>query len=241
MRYSWDWGVFWLPSPEGDGSYAHMLLQGFGTTLLTALLAGGLALVLGSAVGVARSLPGRMGPAVAGVWIEVFRNVPLLVQLFLWYFVLPEVLPGAWGLWLKQLPNAGFLTAVVGIGLFTSARVAVQVASGIAALPPGQSSAAAALGLTLAQSYRYVVLPRAYRIILPPLTSEMLNAVKNTSVALTIGLAELTARARAVAEFSSQIFEAFAAATAGYLLVNLLATVAARWLERRVRVPGYGV
>jgi glutamate/aspartate transport system permease protein len=166
--------------------------------------------------------------------------MPLLVQLFLWYFVFPDLLPAPWGIWLKQLPNASFLTAVIGIGFFMSARVAVQVASGIEALPRGQRAAATALGLTPTQTYRYVLLPMAYRIILPPLTSEMLNTIKNTSVALTIGLAELTARARAVQEFSFQVFEAFTAATLAYLVVNLIATVAARWLEGRVRVPGYG-
>ena len=238
MHYAWDWGVFWLPSPEGDGSYGAMLVQGFGTTLLTALCAGLLALLLGSVVGVVRSLPGRAGRGLAAGWIEVFRNVPLLVQLFLWYFVVPELLPTAWGLWLKQLPSASFVTAAIGIGLFSSARVAVQVAAGIAALPSGQLAASSALGLTLGQSYRHVLLPRAFRIILPPLTGEMLNLVKNTSVALTIGLAELTARA--VAEFSQQIFEAFAAATILYLAINLLATVAAGWVERRAAMPDYG-
>jgi glutamate/aspartate transport system permease protein len=239
MHYNWNWGVFWLPSPEGNGTYFDMLVQGLQTTLVTAALAWALALVAGSAFGVLRTLPGRIGPTIATAWIELFRNMPLLVQLFLWYFVVPDLLPAAWGIWLKQLPNASFLTAVIGIGFFMSARVAVQVAAGIGALPAGQRAAATALGLTPVQTYRYVLLPMAYRIILPPLTSEMLNTVKNTSVALTIGLAELTARARAMQEFSFQVFEAFTAATLIYLVVNLIATILARWLESRVRVPGY--
>jgi glutamate/aspartate transport system permease protein len=240
VGYHWNWGVFWLPSPEGNGSYFDMLVQGLETTLLTAALAWLMAFLAGSAIGVLRTMPGRIAPGLAAAWIELFRNVPLLVQLFLWYFVVPDLLPTAWGTWLKQLPNASFLTAVVGIGFFMSARVAVQVASGIESLPLGQRAAATPLGLTPAQTYRYVLLPVAYRVILPPLTSELLNTIKNTSVALTIGLAELTARARAVQEFSFQVFEAFTAATLAYLVVNLIATVAARWLEGRVRVPGYG-
>jgi glutamate/aspartate transport system permease protein len=240
VGYHWNWAIFWQPSPEGNGTYLDMLIQGLETTLLTAALAWILALAVGSAVGVLRTLPGRAAPLAASAWIELFRNMPLLVQLFLWYFVFPDLLPAPWGIWLKQLPNASFLTAVIGIGFFMSARVAVQVASGIEALPRGQRAAATALGLTPTQTYRYVLLPMAYRIILPPLTSEMLNTIKNTSVALTIGLAELTARARAVQEFSFQVFEAFTAATLAYLVVNLIATVAARWLEGRVRVPGYG-
>jgi glutamate/aspartate transport system permease protein len=240
VSYHWNWGVFWEPSPEGAGTYLDMLVQGMGTTLVTAALAWMLAFALGSLVGVVRTLPGPLARWAAAAWIEVFRNVPLLVQLFLWYFVLPELLPEAWGTWLKQVPNAPFLTAVTGIGLFMSARVAVQLAAGVESLPRGQRAAGTALGLTLFQTYRCVLLPMAYRAILPPLTSELVNTVKNTSVALTIGLAELTARARAVGEFSFQVFEAFTAATLGYLAVNLAATLLMRALERRLRVPGYG-
>lgn len=239
MNYNWNWGVYWEASPEGNGTYFDMLLSGLGTTMATAALAFLLALSFGSAVGVMRTLPGRVAPFLATCWIELFRNIPLLVQLFLLYFVLPEVLPAAWGTWLKQLPNAAFLTAVVGVGLYMSARVAVQIGAGIGALPVGQKAAGTALGLTVAQTYRYVLLPVAFRIVLPTLTSEMLNTIKNTSVALTIGLAELTARARAVQEFSFQVFEAYSAATLAYLVVNLVATLLARWLERRVTIPGF--
>jgi glutamate/aspartate transport system permease protein len=239
LQYNWNWGVFWDQSPEGDGTYLHMLVQGLLTTLETAGLAWVIAFVVGSAVGVLRTLPGRAGPLVSSCWIELFRNIPLLVQLFLLYFVLPEVLPAAWGAWLKQLPNASFYTAVVGVGLYMSARVAVQLATGIGALPAGQRAAGTALGLTTVQVYWYVLLPVAYRIILPTLTSEVLGTIKNTSVALTIGLAELTARARAMQEFSFQVFEAYTAATLAYVVVNLVATALARWLERRLRVPGF--
>lgn len=241
MGYNWNWGIFWEASPEGAGTYLDMLLQGLWATLATAAGAWTIAFLLGSAVGVLRTLPGRAASGLAAAWVELFRNVPLLVQLFLWYFVLPELLPCDAGTWLKQLPNASFVTAVLGIGCFMSARVAEQVRTGIGALPAGQRAAGAALGLTTLQTYRHVLLPMAFRIILPPLTSELLNTIKNTSVALTIGLAELTARARAMQEFSFQVFEAFTAATLAYLAVNLAATFAMRWLERRVRVPGYVV
>ncbi len=139
--------------------------------------------------------------------------MPLLVQLFLWFFVLPELLPQRAGLWLKQLPHAPFCTAAVGVGLFMSARVAVQLQAGIGSLPRGQRQAATALGLTTLQTYRYVLLPMAFRIILPPLTSEFLSTIKNTAVAITIGLVELTGAARSMQEFSFQVFEAFTAAT----------------------------
>jgi glutamate/aspartate transport system permease protein len=94
------------------------------------------------------------------------------------------------------------------------------------------------LGLDLPQTYRFVLLPLALRVILPPLTSEFLNIIKNSSVALTIGLMELTASARSIQEFSFQVFEAFSAATLIYVLVNLAVIAAMRLLERRLALPG---
>lgn len=239
MNYNWNWAIFFAPSPEGTGTYLSMLLSGLLWTLATAACAWILALILGSLVGVLRTLASRLANGVAAAYVELFRNIPLLVQLFLWFFVLPELLPRSAGLWLKQLPNAAFWTAVVGIGFYMSARVAEQVRAGINALPAGQTMAGRALGLTTSQTYRYVLLPMAYRIILPPLTSEFLNTIKNTSVALTIGLLELTGRARSMQEFSFQVFEAFTAATLLYLLVNAVVVAGMRLLERRVAVPGY--
>ena len=239
MNYNWNWGIFFEASPEGTGTYLDMLLSGLRWTIVTALCAWVIALVFGSVVGVMRTLPTRTAGWIASAYVEFFRNIPLIVQLFLWYFVLPELLPREAGLWLKQLPNAAFWTAFIGIGFYMSARVAEQVRSGIGALPRGQAMAGKALGLTTAQTYRYVLLPMAFRIILPPLTSEFLNTIKNTSVALTIGLLELTARARSMQEFSFQVFEAFTAATVLYLLVNAVVVTGMRFLERRVAVPGY--
>ena len=239
MNYNWNWGIFWEPSPEGVGTYLDMLLSGLRWTLATALCAWLIALVFGSAVGVMRTLPGRAAQVVGNAYVEFFRDIPLLVQLFLWFFVLPELLPPSWGIWMKQMPNAPFWTAVVGIGLYMSARVAEQVRAGVNALSKGQGMAGTALGLTTAQVYRYVLLPMAFRIILPPLTSEFLNTIKNTSVALTIGLLELTARARSMQEFSFQVFEAFTAATLLYLVINVVVVTAMRFLETKVAVPGY--
>src|SRR5215471_11748197 len=216
-----------------------MLLSGLVLTIETALCAWIIALAFGAAVGVLRTLPSKTAGWIGFAYVEFFRNMPLLVQLFLWYFVLPELLPRVWGLWLKQLPHAPFYTAAIGIGLFMSARVAEQTRAGISSLPRGQRLAATALGLTTAQTYRYVLLPMAFRIILPPLTSEFLNTIKNTAVAITIGLLELTGQARSMQEFSFQVFEAFTAATVMYLLINIVVVTAMRVIERRVAIPGY--
>lgn len=239
MNYHWNWGIFFDPNPMGTGTYLDLLWSGLALTLKTALLAWIIALVMGSIVGVLRTLPSRLATWFGFAYVEFFRNIPLLVQLFLWFFVLPELLPRGAGLWLKQLPNAPFWTAAIGIGLFMSARVAVQLQAGISSLPRGQRQAATALGLTTVQAYRYVLLPMAYRIILPPLTSEFLATIKNTAVAITIGLMELTGEARSMEEFSFQVFEAFTAATVLYLLINAVVVTAMRFVERRVAIPGY--
>ncbi len=239
MNYHWNWAIFWELSPDGVHTYLQTLLMGAGWTLLTAACGFTIALALGSLVGVLRTTPLRWAVAIGNVYVELFRNVPLLVQMFLWYFVLPELVPRAFGTWLKQLPDASFYTAVVALGLYMSARIAEQVRAGILSLPRGQWLAGLALGLTLPQTYAYVLLPMAYRILLPPLTSELLNTIKNSAVALTIGLMELTARARAMQEFSFQVFEAFTAATVIYIVINVMVTLGMRALERRVAVPGY--
>jgi glutamate/aspartate transport system permease protein len=239
VKYNWNWGIFWQNSPEGTSTYAELLLSGLYWTILTAACAWILALLIGATVGVMRTLPSKTANYVGAAWVELFRNIPILVQLFLWFFVLPEVLPKSWGMALKQAPNAAFYTAVVGLGFATSSRVAEQVRAGIKALPRGQSMAATAMGLTSAQTYRFVLLPMAFRIVLPPLTSEFLNLIKNTSVALTIGLLELTSRARSMQEYSFQVFEAFTAATVMYLILNVFVVAGMRLLERRVAVPGF--
>ena len=239
MNYNWNWRIFWEASPDGVGTYMDTLLSGLVWTLATALLAWVMALILGAVIGTIRTMPNKLAVRLANAYVELFRNIPLLVQMFLWYFVMPELVPASLGGWLKSLPNAPFITAVLCLGFFTSSRVAVQVSAGIQSLPRGQTLAGTALGLTLPQTYRYVLLPMAFRIIVPPMTSEFLNIIKNSAVALTIGLMELTARARSMQEFSFQVFEAFTAATIIYILVNVLVVFLMRWIEKRVAVPGF--
>jgi glutamate/aspartate transport system permease protein len=239
VNYNWNWHIFFEPNPMGTGTYLDLLLAGLVVTVKVSVLAWIIALVSGTVIGVLRTLPSRTASWIGFCWVEFFRNMPLLVQLFLWFFVLPELLPRSAGLWMKQLPNAPFWTAAIGVGLFMSARVAVQLQAGIGSLPRGQKQASTALGLTTVQTYRYVLLPMAFRIILPPLTSEFLNTIKNSAVAITIGLIELTGEARSMQEFSFQVFEAFTAATVLYLLLNFVVVTAMRLLERYVAIPGY--
>jgi glutamate/aspartate transport system permease protein len=240
VNYNWNWGVFWQPAPDGSGAYIGWLISGLGWTLATALFAWAIALSFGAVVGTLRTTPLPWVVRLGNAYVELFRNIPLLVQMFLWYFVLPQVLPTALGDAMKQLapPWGSFWPAVLCLGFYTSARVAEQVRAGIQSLPRGQSMAGTALGLTLPQAYRHVLLPQAFRIMLPPLTSEFMNIIKNTSVALTISLVELTARAQAMREFTFQTFEAYTAATVIYVMVTLVVVFGMRWLERKVAVPG---
>ncbi|HEU5177625.1 MAG TPA: amino acid ABC transporter permease [Burkholderiales bacterium] len=240
MNYNWTWGILLSPEPGGTGTYLYYLIVGLGWTLATALAAWVIALVIGSIVGTLRTTPYKWVVRLGNAYVEIFRNVPLIVQMFLWFFVVPEFLPKGLGDWIKQMPPpwSQYFPAVMCLGLFTSVRVAEQVKAGIQSLSRGQGMAGTALGLTLGQTYRFVLLPMAFRIVLPPLTSEFMNVIKNSSVALTIGLLELTGRARAMQEFSFKVFEAFAAATVIYLLTNLVVVFAMRALEKKVRVPG---
>ena len=240
MNYNWEWGVYLAAEPGGTGTYLKYLVVGLGWTLATALAAWVIALILGSIIGTLRTTSFKWVVHLGNAYVEIFRNVPLIVQMFLWFFVVPELLPKGLGDWVKQMPPpwGSYLPAVLCLGLYTSVRIAEQVRAGINSLSRGQGMAGSSLGLTLAQSYCFVLLPQAFRIILPPLTSEFMNVIKNSSVALTIGLLELTGRARAMQEFSFKVFEAFAAATVIYLLTNLVVVLAMRALEKKVRVPG---
>ena len=240
MGYHWNWKILFATEPGGSGTFLQYLVVGLGWSLAAALCAWVIALVVGAIVGTLRTTSNPWVVRLGNAYVEIFRNVPLLVQMFLWFFVFPEVVPTSWGDAIKQMPPpwGSFLPAVLCLGLFTSVRVAEQTRAGIQSLPRGQRMAGTAMGLTQYQTYRYVILPQAFRIILPPLTSEFMNIIKNSSVALTIGLMELTARARAMQEFSFQPFEAFAAATVLYIVTCLVVVIFMRWLEMRVRVPG---
>jgi glutamate/aspartate transport system permease protein len=160
--------------------------------------------------------------------------------MFLWFFVFPELLPPKLSLWVKQeMPAKEFFTATICLGLFTSARIAEQVRAGIQSLPRGQRHAGLAMGFTLPQTYRYVILPMAFRIIIPPLTSEFMNVFKNSSVAFAIGVLELTFQARQMQEDSEQGIETYLAVTILYFLCAFLAHRGMSWIEKRTRVPGY--
>jgi glutamate/aspartate transport system permease protein len=241
MGYQWNWGIFLSPSATGDDTYLGWMFAGFKMTIALSLSAWVLALLLGALMGVLRTVPNKMLAGIATAYVELFRNIPLLVQLFIWYFVLPELLPTSIGDAFKQSHPVmqQFLASMICLGLFTSARVAEQVRSGINSLPKGQKNAGLALGFTLPQTYRHVMLPMAFRLVVPPLTSEFLNIFKNSAVCSTIGLLELAAQGRQLVDYTAQPYESFIAVTLAYVAINILVMTLMTKLEHKVRVPGY--
>jgi len=233
-------GIFLQQMPDTDVTWGGMLLGGLGYTLMVAFFAWILAFTMGSVVGVIRTTQSVWLVRMGNAYVELFRNIPLLVQFFIWYFVLPGIVPAikAWVISLDPTEHQ-LATAVLCLGFYTSARIAEQVKSGIQSLPRGQTNAGYALGLTTAQTYRFVLLPMAYRIIIPPLTSDTMSLIKNTSVAYSIGLVELFFRTREMGEITFKYFEAFAAATLIYIIISMVANRVMVHIERRVAVPGY--
>ncbi|WP_349975713.1 amino acid ABC transporter permease [Pseudomonas sp. WHRI 8519] len=231
--------ILFETSPDGE-LYIQWLLSGLVWTLTLALSAAFFSFCLGVLVGITRNSRNKPMAIAGRAYVQVFRNIPLIVQMFLWYFVLPELLPVAWGDAIKQLaqPWGSFWPALICLSLYSSSRVAEQVKAGLAALPVGQREACEALGLTTFQRYKKVLIPQTLRIIIPTLTSEAMGVFKNTSVALTIGLVELTAQAQQINEFTYKTFQAFSAATVCYILLALSVYTVMTLIERRMHVPG---
>jgi glutamate/aspartate transport system permease protein len=240
MNYVFNFGVFFEELPGGGEEYWQLIVSGVYWTLAVSACSWIIAIALGSVIGTIRTTDKVWLVRAGNAWVEFFRNIPLLVQMFLWYFVVPEFIPPLKA-WIVQTnpANAQFISAVLCLGLFTSARIAEQVRAGIQSLSRGQRMAGMAIGLTQPQVYRFVLLPMGFRIIIPPLTSETMNLIKNSSVALTIGLAELTFRARELGEFTFNFFEAFSAATLIYIVIAMTANRVMAVVEKKTAVPGY--
>jgi glutamate/aspartate transport system permease protein len=239
---TWDWQIFCtetvtgevLPGCFGRGgdiTYLNWLMSAWGWTLSVSALALIVALVFGSLMGILRTTPDRRLVFFGNAWTELFRNIPLLVQIFLWYHVLPSLFKP-----LQAFPS--FVLVVFALGFFTSARISEQVRAGIQALPRGQRYAGLAVGLTLPQTYRYVLLPMAFRIVIPPLTSESMNIIKNSSVAFAVSITELTFFAMQAQEETSRGVEIYLAVTGLYFASAFLVNRIALFIENRVRVPG---
>ncbi len=228
---TWDWKFFL--NDDGSGrTYLQWMIDAWGWTLSVAGASWVVAMIVGALVGTLRTLPNSPWLVrLANAWVELFRNVPLLVQIFIWYFVVPKIFPA-----MKDLPS--FVLVVFALGFFTSARIAEQVRAGVQALPRGQRYAGMAMGFTTAQTYRYVILPMAFRIILPPLTSESMNLLKNSSVAFAVSIAELTMFAMQAQEETSRGIEIYLAVTVLYAVSAFAVNRLMALVENKLRIPG---
>jgi glutamate/aspartate transport system permease protein len=240
FTYDFRWGVLWEPL------YRDMLLYGIQMTLVVSPLAWVIACVLGVAVAVCRTAPWRVPRALATVYVEFFRNTPLLVQLFFWYFGIPQLLPQSVQSWINHLNlsilglslNIEAWTLIVGLAIYTSSRVAESLRSGIQSLPKQQTEAGLSTGLSRLQVYRYVIIPQAIRLVLPTLTTEFLTTYKNSSLGLTIGVAEMTFATRQIDSYTFKGLEAATAVTLLYLIISLSISGLMAVMERFTAIPG---
>jgi His/Glu/Gln/Arg/opine family amino acid ABC transporter permease subunit len=231
VSYQFNWSVLW------SGQSGGWLLQGVLTTLGISILAWLLAVALGILSGAMRTVPWKPLRALATFYVEFFRNVPLLVWMFFWYFGVPPLLPRAAQDWLFG-HGLEFWAGMFALGVYHGARMSEVIRAGILSIPRTQFEAAVAMGLTTFQAYRLVIVPIALRLIVPPATSESLNLLKNSSVALTISVAELTFQTRQIETYTAKAIEAFTAGTVIYLALCVgIAAIMAR-VERRFAIPG---
>jgi polar amino acid transport system permease protein len=231
VSYQFKWSVLW------SGQSGAWLLQGLITTLEISALAWLLAIGLGILSGALRTVAFRPLRWAATFYVEFFRNVPLLVWMFFWYFGVPPLLPRGVQDWLFN-HSAEFWAGMLALGVYHGARMSEIIRSGIQSIPRTQFEASVAIGLTTFQVYRLIIIPVALRLIVPPMTSDSLNLLKNSSVALTISVAELTFQTRQIETYTAKAIEAFTAGTLIYLVLCVsIATIMAR-VEHRYAIPG---
>lgn len=241
MDYSWNWSVLFSDTGIGTETYLSWIITGLGWLFAITITAWIIAMVIGTTLGIMRTLPNRWARRIATTYVTIFRNVPLLVQLFLWYYVLPTLMPIPMQDWWYQSlspETSAYISAAIGLGLFTAARLCEQVRTGIESLPKGQANAAYAMGFSLPQVYKIVLLPQAFRMILPPLSSELTNCFKNASIASLVGAAELITQIKTASEYTQNTFEFLTYATVLYLIINLLLIFGMNALEKKLRIPG---
>ncbi|CUT17892.1 MULTISPECIES: amino acid ABC transporter permease [Candidatus Ichthyocystis] len=236
MQYNWDW-LFFLKEGYDGHIYGNLILVGLGYTIAVATSSFALAFVLGTAVGVMATIRNKFVSLIAIFYINIFRNIPLLVQLFLWFFVVPEFLSPDTGDWLKQNVSPIFF-GIIGLSFFTSSRLAVQIKAGIDSLPEGMRNAGRALGMKRFQIYKYILLPAALRMIIPSITSEAMNNIKNSSVTYAIGVTEIYFQYKQLIEKTSQIVEITCIVTGLYFLLNFVTFLVLQSIEKKLTIPG---
>jgi His/Glu/Gln/Arg/opine family amino acid ABC transporter permease subunit len=231
IPYEFQWSVLW------EAPYDTWLMDGLLMTLKLSALSWVFAVLLGIIFGVLRTVAFRPLRILAAAYVEFFRNVPLLVWLFFWYFGAPEVLPEPFRQWLIH-HGMEFWSGVAGISVYHGARMSEVIRAGIQSIPKTQLEAGLSSGLSVSQTYRLIIIPIALRLIIPPVTNESLNLLKNSSLAMTIGVAELTFATRQIETYTAKAFEAFTAGTLIYLALCLSIAYVMNRVERKFAIPG---
>jgi polar amino acid transport system permease protein len=218
-----------------SGQYLDWFLIGLATTLALTCAAWCLAMTMGVVLTLIRMIPFRPFEWVVALYVEYHRNVPLLVQIFVWYFGVPSLLPRPARQWIN-IHHGEFLLATVALGLAAAAYIAEDIRSGIRSIPKAQNEAARSIGFGYLGAMGYVVLPQAIRIAVPPLINQTLLLFKNTSLAMAIGVGELTYRTREVESYTFKTFEAFAVATVIYLTISFGIMACGAYAGRRLKL-----
>jgi polar amino acid transport system permease protein len=227
LNYQFDWSIV------TSGKYFEWLVSGFKVTLQLSALSIVLAFLLGLLIAVMRMSQNRPVRWFALAYLEFFRNTPLLVQIFFWYFGSYKILPTAVNDWLNST-NFEFAAAVIALTIYTSAFIAEDIRSGVLSIPKEQMEAARSAGFSYLRSMQYIILPQAVRLTVPPLVNQFLNLAKNSSLAMTIGVMELTYQARQVESYTFKGFEAFTAATVVYVAISLVITALVNLYNEKV-------
>jgi polar amino acid transport system permease protein len=217
LNYTFDWSII------TSGQYFDWLVSGLITTLKLSAISVVLAFILGLIIAVMRMAHNKPVRWFALAYLEFFRNTPLLVQIFFWYFGSYKILPAVVNDWLVNT-NFEFAAAAIALTIYTSAFIAEDIRSGVLSIPKEQMEAARSAGFSYLRSMQYIILPQAVRITIPPLVNQFLNVVKNSSLAMTIGVMEITYQARQVESYTFKGFEAFTAATVVYLVLSIVIT-----------------
>jgi polar amino acid transport system permease protein len=212
--------------------FSRMLLDGFEMTIVVAVGSWGLAMSLGFLLLMIRLTPGRIGSRAVAAYVSYHQNVPTLVQLMLWYFGISTLLPGVVQDWTGQ-HNGEAIFAIVGLGLCQAAYFSEDLRSGLRSIAAGQMDAARALGHGYVSAMRSVMMPQAFRNALPPLVNHTVSLFKNSSLAMAIGVAELTHAVKEVENQSFRTFETYLIASIIYLVCSLLLMAFGAWLSRR--------
>jgi polar amino acid transport system permease protein len=230
FQYQFDWSVVLT------GQYAQWIVDGIKVTIQISLASIALSFLMGLIIAVMRMSQVAAIRGVAHGYLEFIRNTPLLVQFFFWYFGSYQILPQAVNDWLNAR-DFEFAAAVIALTIYTSAFIAEDIRSGIRSIPKEQMEAARSSGFSYIRSMLYIILPQAVRLTIPPLISQFLNLTKNSSLAMTIGVAELTYQARQVESYTFRGFEAFTAATLVYLVMSLVITGFVMLYDKKVLSP----